>query len=121
MIQLDCTTSHLVSPSPPFIFSRIYIPLPPPYFSIVYSQKIIIVNRLLQADGNGILKKQTPDIDVEVRTVWQPWLRRRCDFVARYIVPNRANIVKILESKGRFRSEVRWVIDALCLYASMSL
>lgn len=46
------------------------------------------------------------EIDVEIRDIWQPWLKRKCDFVVRYIVPNRVNIIKILESKKKFRSEV---------------
>ena len=43
---------------------------------------------------------------MEVRNVWQPWLKKRCDFVVRYIVPNRVSIVKTMEASGRFRSEV---------------
>ena len=68
--------------------------------------KIIIVQRTLKADKNGTLKKAKKDVDVEVREIWQPWLKARCNFAIRYIVPNRVNIIKIMESKGRFISEV---------------
>jgi hypothetical protein len=68
--------------------------------------KVIIVGRKLQADKNGWLQAAAEDVDVEVRTIWQPWLRSRCNFVARYIVPNRVNMVKILEQQGRFTNEL---------------
>lgn len=64
-------------------------------------QKIIIVNRKLAADAKGVLQKGTADIDVEVRSVWQPWLRRRCDFVVRYIVPDRVNIFRIMQAQNK--------------------
>lgn len=77
------------------------------------SQKIVIVNRKLEWDKNGVLKTgptKDEEPDVEVREVWQPWLRRQCDFVVRYIVPNRANIIELMEGQGRFHSEVRTFI-----------
>ncbi len=46
------------------------------------------------------------DIDVEVREVWQPWLKSKCNFVVRYIVPDRVNIIKIMANQRRFTSEV---------------
>lgn len=70
-------------------------------------QKIIIVNRVLKADKNGILLNGPNDNnDVEVREIWQPWLKLKCDFVVRYIIPNRINIIELMEAKGRFHSEV---------------
>mmetsp|Transcript_28503 Transcript_28503/g.63178 ORF Transcript_28503/g.63178 Transcript_28503/m.63178 type:complete len:171 (+) Transcript_28503:490-1002(+) len=69
--------------------------------------KIIIVNLVLAADKQGLLTTPSKDVDVEVRTVWQPWLKARCDFVVRYIVPNRTNIIELMEAKGRFRSELQ--------------
>lgn len=77
------------------------------------SQKIVIVNRNLEWDKNGVLKTgpaKDEEPDVEVREVWQPWLRSQSDFVVRYIVPNRANIIELMEGQGRFRSEVRSTI-----------
>ena len=70
--------------------------------------KVMIVQRKLIYDENGVLAKAPPssEIDVEVREVWQPWLKSKCDFVARYIVPSRINIIKIMESQGRFLSEL---------------
>lgn len=76
-------------------------------------QKIIIVNRKLAAAVDGtILPAPTGPVDLEVREVWQPWLKRRCDFVVRYIVPNRANIMELMENQGRFRAEVRDLFDS---------
>jgi hypothetical protein len=46
-------------------------------------------------------------VDVTVRTVWQPWLKAKCNFVVRYIVPHRTNIIELMESKGRFRTELQ--------------
>jgi hypothetical protein len=40
--------------------------------------------------------------DYEVRNVWQPWLKRKCDFAVRYIVPDRVNILRIMRAQGRF-------------------
>ena len=57
-------------------------------------------------DNDGMLPVQGPDVEVEVRDVWQPWLRRRCNFAVRYIIPNRANIIELMEGQGRFRAEV---------------
>lgn len=54
-----------------------------------------------------MLMKPSAEVDVEVREVWQPWLKSKCDFVVRYIVPNRANIIEIMEGQGRFRAEVQ--------------
>eukprot|EP01032_Pedospumella_encystans_P015119 gene15119-17319_t len=69
--------------------------------------KIIIVNRKLAAAADGtILPAPTGPVDLEVREVWQPWLKRRCNFVVRYIVPNRANIMELMENQGRFRAEM---------------
>lgn len=75
--------------------------------SPILSQKIIIVSRKLKARKiDSVLIPPPPGIDVEVREIWQPWLKNRCDFVVRYIVPNRVNILKIMESKKLFRTEV---------------
>eukprot|EP01039_Chlorochromonas_danica_P004875 gene4875-5343_t len=70
--------------------------------------KIIIVNRKLKANSeNGQLEQVAPDaFDVEERVLWQPWLRAKCDFVVRYVVPDRVNICRIMEQKRRFRSEL---------------
>lgn len=68
--------------------------------------KILIVNRRLTADKNGVLSVPSDEIDIEERIIWQPWLRSRCDFVVRYIVPNRLNIIKLMEAKNRFSSQV---------------
>jgi len=45
-------------------------------------------------------------VDVEVRDIWQPWLRSRCNFAVRYIVPDRKNILRILGAKGQFTGKV---------------
>jgi hypothetical protein len=66
--------------------------------------KVIIVQRKLKTDKNGILVPASKDVDVEIREIWQPWLRRRCNFAVRYVVPSRVNIIKIMEAKGRFHS-----------------
>jgi hypothetical protein len=74
----------------------------------------MIVTRKLESDTNGYITsgpKNPNNFDVEVREVWQPWLKSKCDFVVRYIVPNRANIIKIMEAKGRFRNEVPIMIN----------
>ena len=60
----------------------------------------------MKADENGLLMNSPKNVDVEVREVWQPWLKPKCDFVVRYIVPNRTNIIELMEAHGRFRSEV---------------
>lgn len=69
-------------------------------------QKIIIVNRRISTDKDGIILPSSGDVDLEVRDIWQPWLQPRCNFAVRYIVPDRVNIIKALEEKGRFSSEV---------------
>ncbi|RYH20479.1 hypothetical protein EON65_23305 [archaeon] len=62
---------------------------------------------MLEADPNTHTLSPPPeDIDVEVREIWQPWLKPKCDFVVRYIVPNRVNICRIMEVKRRFSAEV---------------
>ena len=58
---------------------------------------------------------------MEVRNVWQPWLKKRCDFVVRYIVPNRVSIVKTMEASGRFRSEVRFETVFLVVNVTISI
>ena len=68
--------------------------------------KVIIVQRKLVANKDGVLAHAPDEIDVQVRNIWQPWLKTRCDFAVRYIVPNRANIIKIMEAKGRFLNQV---------------
>lgn len=72
--------------------------------------KIMIVNRKLMATKDGKDITSTDNIDIEVREVWQPWLKRKCDFAVRYVIPSRVNIIKILEQKGRFNSQV--VVDS---------
>eukprot|EP01038_Epipyxis_sp_PR26KG_P016030 gene16030-21756_t len=73
--------------------------------------KIIIVQRKLQSDEKTKILKSSPsnEIDVEVREIWQPWLKSRCDFVVRYVVPNRVNILKIMANSGKLRGEL--IID----------
>lgn len=71
--------------------------------------KIIVVQRKVSADGQGFLTNAPKEVDVEVREVWQPWLKSKCKFAVRYIVPNRVNIMKIMESQGRMYGEL--VID----------
>jgi hypothetical protein len=68
--------------------------------------KIMIVNRILTADKNNVLARAPKAIDVEVREIWQPWLKARCNFAVRYIVPSRLDILKIMASRKLFRSEV---------------
>jgi hypothetical protein len=68
--------------------------------------KIIIVQRKLKGDKDNILIRPSNEIDVEVREIKNPILRHRCNFAVRYIVPNRVNIIKIMESKGKFSSEI---------------
>jgi hypothetical protein len=68
--------------------------------------KIMIVNHKLACDDNGILKEAPDEVDLEVRTIWQPWLRARCNFAVRYVVPNRSNIIKIMQKKGKFNAKV---------------
>ena len=68
--------------------------------------KVIVVQRKLKTDEEGVLQRASEDIDVEVRNIWQPWLKRRCNFAVRYIVPNRVNIIKMMEAKGRFTSSL---------------
>ena len=66
----------------------------------------MIVNRKLSIDSDGTLSNPPSDIDIEERVVWQPWLKSRCNFAVRYIIPNRVNIIKIMQSKNRFSSQV---------------
>jgi hypothetical protein len=66
----------------------------------------MIVQRKLATDENGELTSAPAEIDVEIRNIWQPWLKSRCDFAVRYIVPSRVNIIRILEGKKRFTHEV---------------
>ena len=66
----------------------------------------MIVQRKLATDENGELTSAPAEIDVEVRNIWQPWLKSRCDFAVRYIVPSRVNIIRILEGRKRFTHEV---------------
>eukprot|EP01041_Mallomonas_annulata_P005764 gene5764-11652_t len=68
--------------------------------------KIMIVTRKLAKDSKGVLVDAPTEIDIEKREIWQPWLKSRCDFVVRYIVPSRINIIKIMESKNRFSSQL---------------
>eukprot|EP01031_Cornospumella_fuschlensis_P033012 gene33012-39932_t len=61
--------------------------------------KLIIVKRMLEADPEThILSPPNKEIDVE--------LKPKCDFVVRYVVPNRVNICKIMEAKRRFKAEL---------------
>jgi hypothetical protein len=53
---------------------------------------------------NGSSTQQITEIEI-----WQPWLKRRCNFATRVIIPNRLNILKILESKNRFMHQVRYI------------
>jgi hypothetical protein len=64
----------------------------------------MIVTRKLSADKLGFLTSPPDEIDVEIREIWQPWLKQKCNFAVRYIIPNRVNIMKIMEAKGRFVS-----------------
>jgi hypothetical protein len=64
---------------------------------------------MLEWDERGVLKPGPSNgTDVEVREIWQPWLKPQCDFVVRYIVPSRSNIIELMEGQGRFRSEVQY-------------
>ena len=67
----------------------------------------MIVTRKLKANEKGELLPGSSEIDIEERSLWQPWLRSRCDFVVRYIIPNRINIIRIMEAKNRFNSQVQ--------------
>lgn len=66
----------------------------------------MIVQRKLGTDKDKVLLNAPSEIDVEVRTIWQPWLKKDCDFAVRYIIPSRVNIIRILEAKQRFSHEV---------------
>ena len=68
--------------------------------------KIIIVQRKLKVNEQNMLGKPSKEIDLEVKEVKNPFWRSRCNFAVRYIVPNRINIIKIMESKGRFKNEI---------------
>jgi hypothetical protein len=70
--------------------------------------KLVIVNRKLQADKSGYLSIAPANLDVEIREIWQPWLKSKCNFAVRYIVPDRVNIIKILEAQNRFSAELRF-------------
>jgi hypothetical protein len=67
---------------------------------------IIIVQRNLQYDSNGYLISPSTTIDIEKRTIWQPWYKRRCNFAVRYIIPNREGILNIMKSKNRISHKV---------------
>jgi hypothetical protein len=66
----------------------------------------MIVQRKLATDKDKVLINAPSEIDVEVRTIWQPWLKKDCDFAVRYIIPSRVNIIRILEARQRFSHEV---------------
>lgn len=72
--------------------------------------KIIIVSRKMKTDGSQLVESESSrgqgEVDYEVRNIWQPWLKARCNFAVRYIVPSRVDIVKIMDAKGRFESRV---------------
>lgn len=69
---------------------------------------IYIVTNRLQADTNtGLLARAPKAIEIEKRVIWQPWLKTRCDFAVRYIVPDRVNILKIMQMRGKFSSELQ--------------
>ena len=69
--------------------------------------KIIIVNRKLRASADGSLMLPAPGpVEVEVRDVWQPWLKARCNFAVRYIVPNRRNVLRIMDAQGKFTTKI---------------
>lgn len=72
----------------------------------IIGQKIIIVNRKLEGDKDGVLQSPKSEVDVEVREIWQPWLKPKCNFVVRYIVPNRSNIIRIMEAKKQFTGQL---------------
>jgi hypothetical protein len=61
---------------------------------------------MLKQNSDGTNIECSKEYDIETREIWQPWLKSKCNFVVRYIVPNRINIVKILESKGQYKSSV---------------
>ena len=69
----------------------------------------MIVQRKLKTDKNGFLLDGDAEIDIEEREIWQPWIKPRCDFVVRYIVPSRVNIIKMFEAKKRFSHELEIV------------
>ena len=73
--------------------------------------KIIIVKRRLEADKDGVMLAPPLGVDVEVREIKNPFLRVRCNFAVRYIVPNRVNLINILENKKRFSSGVEVDVD----------
>ena len=80
--------------------------------------KIMIVQRLLKPSSDGKDIVSNTGVDIEVREVWQPWLKRKCNFAVRYVIPSRTNIIKILEHKGRFKSQVS--IDTISTIFSLS-
>lgn len=78
--------------------------------SFSHSQKLVIVQRKLRHDASNLLAPPNADIDVEVREIWQPWLKSKCNFAVRYVIPDRTNIIKIMEQRKQFSCEVRFPI-----------
>ena len=69
--------------------------------------QVVIVTRRLEGREDGTLKTLPSNmVDVEVRNIWQPWIKPRCKFAVRYIVPNRKNILGIMDSQGKFTSKL---------------
>lgn len=79
-------------------------------------QKLIIVNHKLKGDANGNLLIGPESFDVEVRELWQPWLKMKCNFAVRYVVPNRDSILKLLEKTGQFRAEVSCYVQHISTF-----
>jgi hypothetical protein len=61
----------------------------------------------LKGDETGELLQPPDEIDVEVREIKAPWLKWKCNFVVRYIVPSRQNILQIMENDKKFKLTVR--------------
>ena len=67
----------------------------------------IVTNRLKAETTTGLLARAPKTTEIEKRVIWQPWLKSRCDFAVRYIVPDRVNILKIMQMRGKFSSELQ--------------
>lgn len=64
------------------------------------------MNDPLEVNEKGEIVTPAKEARFEVREIWQPWLKHRCNFAVRYVVPFRINILKIMANNGQFKS---WV------------
>lgn len=85
-------------------------------------KKIFILKNELECHKNGTImfpsltSVNTEILDsqnIEVRNIWQPWIRRHCTFAVRYILPIRPNIIEIMKASGQILHQV--LLEALKL------